>query len=178
MHPVVVIAVFEHPGGCGSRGLDPVRQRADERLTPDQRRVEIIPRTAGQRDAAHPVVIQQQPVREQLQRIGSRINDQLRLRQAAAQRIAEPEEERIARSEDHHLVKAGILFEYRIQRDGDFNPAGAFRQQRRHNLVMALSARKYPARRDGLADLRRKPDLAVVGHPDHDKLLLRHPGRV
>ena len=177
-HPVVVIAIIKHaPGDHRGRFLA-VGQDADEALAPDQGLVESIPGPAGQGNRAHVRVRQLHPVRQQLERVERRKNHDFRIGQLPAQRIGEAEEERVARGENHHFRMAGVLREHGFQRHCDVDPLRTFRQQRRHDFVVAPAAGKDAACRDGIPHLGREPDRSVVGHSDDDEALPRHRGRV
>ena len=180
-HPIVVVAVVAQAAGDHRRRLVPVGQRADEPFAPDDGFVEAVPGPPGQRHRPHIGIRQLHPMGQQLQGIERGIYRNLRFGEFPAEGIGKSEEKRIAGGEDHHFRMAGVLFEHRFKRRRDVDPAGAFGQQGRHDLVVALSAREDAAFCDDIADLGREPDLPLVGHSDDREMLtrgrLRHRAR-
>ena len=109
-------------------------------------------------------------MRQQLQRVEGGKDRHLRVGELPAKGIGDAEEERVAGGEDHHFGMSFVLLKDRFPRHRNLDPLSPFRQQRGDDFVMALSARKDAAGRDGITHLRREPDLPLIRHSDDGKV--------
>ena len=113
-----------------------------------------------------------QSVGQHLEGVECRIDHDFRLGHLPLDGVRKAKEERVAGSEDHHLIV--ILPKDGIQRHRDVYPFCIICQQRFHNLVVALASGKDLALLDNLHDLWWKPRVWIVRDTYYDKTRLLH----
>ena len=183
VHAVVVaVAVFDHPAGDHGGRLLAVGKDAEEWSPLDQRRVEVVPRPAGERYGDHLVIRHAEPVDKQLQRVerGARLDRCVG--EDAAERDRVTEEERIAGGKNDDVAMVAVLLEDALQRDRDVDPHGALGEPATDDLAVAASAGKDVSAGDAFAHGGGQLDVALVADTDDVERVarLRHrvPGAV
>ena len=96
VHPIVVVAVFEHTLGYGSGGMLLVREDTDLGSALDEGTVELLPRAAGERNDAHVMVGKQETMGEHLKGVERREYTDVCIRELTLQGHGKAEEEGVA----------------------------------------------------------------------------------
>ena len=183
VHAVIVaVAVFDHPAGDHGGCLLAVGEDAEERPPLDQRRVEVVPRPAGERYGDHLVIRHTESVDKQLQRVerGARLDRGVG--EDAAKRDGVTEEKRVAGGKDDDVAVVAVLLEDAIQGHRDVDPHGALGEPPTDDLAVAASAGEDVSAGDAFAHRGGQLDVALVADTDDveraSRLRHRVPGAV